>query len=174
MRKLLTVLAPTVPVLLAITVVAGCGDDSGPRRSASSDATSTTAPDGTTQASASGARATTTAPPSTTASTSPEPTAADTTSPPDEQYSGCSEGGAEEAVALQRAYEDGHQPWRASPESVAEAGAACALGTPGTVEPVGDNRYRATDAGGGAQVVVEVAQPLGPGTVWLVASVTST
>jgi hypothetical protein len=158
MRRFLTVLlGPPVSVVLAITVVAACGDESGPRRSASSDA----------------ARATTTDPPSTTASTSPPPAAGDATSSPDEPYSDCSEGGTD-ANALQHAFEEGHQPWRGSPESVAEAGAACALDTaPATLEAVGGNRYRATDAATGKQVIVEVSQPLGPGTVWLIASVTA-
>jgi hypothetical protein len=58
---------------------------------------------------------------------------------------------------------------------VAEAGAACALDTaPATLEAVGGNRYRASDAATGEQVIVEVSQPLGPGTVWLIASVTAT
>jgi hypothetical protein len=156
-------------MLLAITVVAACGDNSDPRSSESSD---TSAPDTTAQARPSRVRATTSAPPSTTASTSPEPAAEDTTIPPDDPVSGCSELGTD-AVALQRAFEEGHQPWRGSPESVAEAGASCALDTPGTLEAVGQNRYRASDTATGEQVIVEVAQPLGPGTVWLIASVTA-
>jgi len=80
----------------------------------------------------------------------------------------------DEAIALQHGFEEGHQPWRGSPESVAEAGAACALGTPGTIEPAGTNRYQATDTTTGESVTVGVAQPLGPGTVWLVTSVTAT
>jgi hypothetical protein len=170
MRRFLTILlGSTASVLLAIAVVAACGDDSDPRSSESSD---TTAPDTTAQARPSRVRATTSAPPSTTASTSPEPAAEDTTSPPDDAYAGCSELGTD-AVALQHAFEEGHQPWRGSPESVAEAGAGCALDTPGTLEAVGGNRYRASDAATGEQVIVEVSQPLGPGTVWLIASVTA-
>jgi len=169
MRRFLTILlGSTASVLLAIAVVAACGDDSDPRSSESSD---TTAPDTTAQARPSRVRATTSAPPSTTASTSPEPAAEDTTSPPDDAYAGCSELGTD-AVALQHAFEEGHQPWRGSPESVAEAGAGCALDTPGTLEAVGGNRYRASDAATGEQVIVEVSQPLGPETVWLIASVT--
>jgi hypothetical protein len=172
MRRFLTILlGSTASVLLAIAVVAACGDDSDPRSSESSD---TTAPDTTAQARPSRVRATTSAPPSTTASTSPEPAAEDTTIPPDDAYAGCSELGTD-AVALQHAVEEGHQPWRGSPESVAEAGAACAIDTaPGTLEAVGENRYRASDTATGEQVIVEVAQPLGPGTVWLIASVTAT
>jgi hypothetical protein len=169
MRRFLTILlGSTASVLLAIAVVAACGDDSDPRSSESSD---TTAPDTTAQARPSRVRATTSAPPSTTASTSPEPAAEDTTIPPDDAYAGCSELGTD-AVALQHAFEEGHQPWRGSPESVAEAGAGCALDTPGTLEAVGGNRYRASDAATGEQVIVEVSQPLGPETVWLIASVT--
>jgi hypothetical protein len=171
MRRFLTILlGSTASVLLAIAVVAACGDDSDPRSSESSD---TTAPDTTAQARPSRVRATTSAPPSTTASTSPEPAAEDTTISPDDAYAGCSELGTD-AVALQHAFEEGHQPWRGS-ESVAEAGAACAFDTaPGSLEAVGENRYRATNTATGEQVIVEVAQPLGPGTVWLIASVTAT
>jgi hypothetical protein len=169
MRRFLTILlGSTASVLLAIAGVAACGDDSDPRSSESSD---TTVPDTTAQARPSRVRATTSAPPSTTASTSPEPAAEDTTILPDDAYAGCSELGTD-AVALQHAFEEGHQPWRGSPESVAEAGAGCALDTPGTLEAVGGNRYRASDAATGEQVIVEVSQPLGPGTVWLIASVT--
>jgi hypothetical protein len=171
MRRFLTILlGSTASVLLAIAVVAACGDDSDPRSSESSD---TTAPDTPAQARPSRVRATTSAPPSTTASTSPEPAAEDTTISPDDAYAGCSELGTD-AVALQHAFEEGHQPWRGS-ESVAEAGAACAFDTaPGSLEAVGENRYRATNTATGEQVIVEVAQPLGPGTVWLIASVTAT
>jgi hypothetical protein len=159
MRRSLTVLlAPTVSAVLALAVVAACDSDSGDRTSASSSSPSTTAPSTTTQV--------------TTATTSPESATADDTSLPDEPDSDCSEGGMEEAVTLQSAFEEGHQPWRGSPELVAEAGAACALDTPGTIEPAGTNRYQATDSTTGESVIVEVAQPLGPGTVWLITAVT--
>jgi hypothetical protein len=159
MRRFLTVvLAPTVSVVLAIAVVAACGSDSD-STSASSGTPSTTAPSTTPQA--------------TTATTSTEAATTDDTSPPDEQDSDCAEGGMDQATALQTAFEDGHQPWRGSSEAVAEAGAACALDTPGAIEPAGTNRYRATDTGTGESVIVEVDQPLGPGTVWLITSVTA-
>ena len=148
-RFLIVLLAPAVLVVLALAAVAACDGDSD--TSAASSTTSTTAASTTTQA---------------------ESEAADDTSPPDEPDSDCAEGGTDEAIALQSAFEEGHQPWRGSPESVAEAGAACALDTPGTIEPAGANRYRATDNSTGESVIVEVAQPLGPGTVWLVTAVT--
>jgi hypothetical protein len=152
MRRSLTVLlALTASVVLALAVVAACDSDSGDQTSASSSTPSTTAASTATQA---------------------ESEAADDTSPPDEPDSECAEGGMDEAIALQSAFEEGHQPWRGSPESVAEAGAACALDTPGTIEPAGTNRYRATDSSTGESVIVEVAQPLGHGTVWLVTAVT--
>jgi hypothetical protein len=77
------------------------------------------------------------------------------------------------AVALQQGFEGGHQPCCGSPKPVAEAAAACALDTPGAIEPGGTNRYRAADTITGESVIVEVAQPLGPGTVWIIASVTA-
>jgi hypothetical protein len=149
-RFLIVLLAPAVFLVLALAVVAACDGDSDNDTSAPSSTTSTTAASTTTQA---------------------ESEAADDTSPPDEPDSDCAEGGTDEAIELQSAFEEGHQPWRGSPESVAEAGAACALDTPGTIEPAGTNRYRATDSSTGESVIVEVAQPLGPGTVWLVTAV---
>ena len=58
------------------------------------------------------------------------------------------------------------------PSVVAGAGAACRFGAAASsVEPVGPRRYLATDAATGQQVLVEVAQPLGTGTVWVIAAV---
>lgn len=77
----------------------------------------------------------------------------------------------DEVTALQQSFEQGHQPWRASPEIVA---AACTFGSVGTsVEPAGPNRYRVTHDATGESSLVEVAQPLGPGTIWVAVTVTS-
>jgi hypothetical protein len=52
--------------------------------------------------------------------------------------------------------------------------AACSFGTPGTsVEPVGENRYPVTQTSSGDSAVVEVTQPLGPGTIGVVTSASS-
>jgi hypothetical protein len=81
----------------------------------------------------------------------------------------CPEGGIDAVAALQRAVDQGHQPWRMSPEDVA---AACTFGAVDTVEPAGADRYRVTDDATGESALVEVAQPLGAGTIWVVTSVT--
>ena len=57
---------------------------------------------------------------------------------------------------------------------VAGAGAACFFGGPAAaIEPAGFNRYLATSAATGEQVIVQITQPLGPGTVWLISDVTN-
>lgn len=173
MRRFLTVsLAPALPVLVAIAVVGACGGDPTADRQTSADTPSTEAPSRATQAKRSQGEVTTTSPPTTTANVPAEPAATDATSLPDEPGYACSDGGMDEAIALQQGFEEGHQPWRASPEMVAEAGAACVLGSPErTIEPAGNNRYLATDLVTGEQVIVEIAQPFGPGTIWLVTGV---
>lgn len=75
-------------------------------------------------------------------------------------------------ATLQRSVDEGHQPWRSDPEWVADVGAACFFDGPAaSVEPAGANRYLATSAATGEQAIVELTQPLGPGTVWLVSDV---
>ena len=76
----------------------------------------------------------------------------------------------DEAEALQRAVDEGHQPWWLSAPDVA---AACTFGIPGTaVEPAGTNRYRVGHPSSGQSAIVEVAQPLDPNGIWVVTSVT--
>lgn len=113
---------------------------------------------------------TTQATPSSTASTIPAPTSppATTSAQPHEPRFVCPEGGLDDVAALQRAVDEGHQPWRLSAEDVA---AACTFGLPdASVEPVGPDRYRVTDLATGETTLVELAQPLGPGTIWVVTS----
>jgi hypothetical protein len=74
----------------------------------------------------------------------------------------CPEGDIDDLRALQRAVDQGHQPWRLSAEDVA---AACTFPA-GTVEPAGDATYRVTDPATGDTAVVRLARPLGPGTIW--------
>ena len=82
----------------------------------------------------------------------------------------CPEGGMNDVVALQQAVDEGHQPWRLSAPDVA---AACTFGAPeAQVEPVGTNRFQVSQPSTGQRVIVDLAQPLGPGTVWVVTSVT--
>ncbi len=90
---------------------------------------------------------------------------------PDERRFVCPEGGIDDVVAVQDAFDEGHQPWRGSAPDVA---AVCTFGMPDTsVEPMGENRYRVTQLSSGDRVVVEVAQPLGPDGIWVVTSVTA-
>ena len=90
---------------------------------------------------------------------------------PDERRFVCPEGGIDDVVAVQDAFDQGHQPWRGSAPDVA---AACTFGMPDTsVEPMGENRFRVTQLSSGDRVVVEVAQPLGPDGIWVVTSVTA-
>ena len=173
MRALPTIsLAAVLPVLLAAAVMAaGCDDDpsAGPRPSTS---TSSTAPAQrrVTATVAPAPTSTTTAPPPAAAPTPPSTAEVRQAAP--EPDPDCSEGGTAEAEALQHSFDEGHQPWRGDPEWVARVGAACLFGVPAdSVEPVGENRYLATDAATGAHAVVDVAQPLGAGTVWLVTDV---
>jgi hypothetical protein len=87
----------------------------------------------------------------------------------DQRYM-CPDGGIDAVRALQRSVDAGHQPWRLS---AADAAAACTLGLSGTsTEPAGTNRYRVTREATAESVLVQVAQPLGPGTVWAVTGVT--
>lgn len=182
MRKLSTLtLAPTLSALLAAVILAGCGAGGSPttaRSAGDGERTTTSAagPDSeaTDRSGTAAAPATTepepaTAPPTTAAPVAGEPSTA-TTSPPAPPADGrrylCPEGGIDAVRALQRAVDQGHQPWRLSAEDVA---AACTYGVPAaTVEPAGQNRYRVTETASGDQLLVTVAQPLGPGTVWAV------
>jgi hypothetical protein len=82
----------------------------------------------------------------------------------------CPDGGMDQAITLQRAVDDGHQPWWLSAPDVA---AACTFGVPGTaVEPAGTNRYQVSHGGSDEKALVDVTQPLGPNGIWVVVSVT--
>jgi hypothetical protein len=165
MRRLLVItLGPAMVALLAATALAACGAVVDQATDAETRAPSPT-PTITTP--------TTPAPP--TDSSQPEPPdapppTADQTSQPAELHFVCPDGGMDEAVALQRAVDEGHQPWWLSAPDVA---AACTFGIPGTVvEPAGTNHYRVTHASSGESATVVVTQPLDPNGIWVVTSVT--
>jgi hypothetical protein len=82
----------------------------------------------------------------------------------------CPRGGIEEAIELQRAVDEGHQPWRTSP---AEVATACTF--PGrVVKAPGVDTYRVTKVSTGQTVIVEEVQPVRPGPtgIWVVTKVT--
>jgi hypothetical protein len=165
MRKFLTsALAPALPVFLAVAVLAACGGTDGATDTVAR-APAESRPKSDTSA--------TSASPTTGAHT--ETTQAGTTQAPeadtyDDVHFVCPEGGMDEVVALQQAVDEGHQPWRLSGPDVA---AACTFGAPDAqVEPAGTNRFQVSQPGTGQRVIVDLAQPLGPGTVWVVTSVT--
>ena len=84
----------------------------------------------------------------------------------------CPEGGMAAAEELQSAVDEGHQPWRLSPEDVASS---CAFGGIGAdVAAVGPGTYRVTDVATGEAFIVEVTQPVrqGPGGIWVVTAMT--
>jgi hypothetical protein len=158
-----TIRRAALPLLLAATLAAaGCGggshDDAARAASSRPPAPTTTRPSPTATA------------PRPVAATAPTTTApAPAPAPAPTRYV-CPEGGIAEVRTLQRAVDQGHQPWRLSAEDVA---AACTFGGPGTtVTPAGDHRYRVTEAGTGRTALVTLAQPLGPGTIWVATSVT--
>jgi hypothetical protein len=163
-RKFLTILAPALPVFLAVTVLAGCGGTGGATDTAArAPADARTQSDG----SATGASPSTGAPTETTRAGIAQASQADTY---DDVHFVCPEGGMGEVIALQQAVDEGHQPWRVSAPDVA---AACTFGVPDAqVEPVGTNRFQVSQPSTGQRVVVDLAQPLGPGTIWMVTSVT--
>jgi hypothetical protein len=164
MRKFLTSsLAPALPILLALTVLAACGGTDG-------------ATDTTTQAPAEARAKSDTSATSASPTSSPtQTTRADTTRAPQaDTYDGvhfvCPEGGMGDVIALQQAVDEGHQPWRLSAPDVA---AACTFGAPDAqVEPAGINRFQVSQPSTGQRIIVDLAQPLGPGTIWVVTSVT--
>lgn len=175
MRKLLTLtLGPALPVLLAVALTGCGGSDSGSDSDAAgSSGRSTTTAAAPTTAPSTTAPATTDAPTTeTTEAPAPAPT---TTAPAAAPASSgrryvCPEGGLDAVRQLQQEVDNGHQPWRLSAPDVA---AACTYGVPAsTVEPAGSDRFRVTKTATGEQVLVTVAQPLGPGTVWAVTQVT--
>jgi hypothetical protein len=191
MRKILSLtLVPALPALLAAAVLTGCGGGGDPGAEsrtadrAAGERTTTTAapaapdseavdvPASSTAAAPADASSetatepTTTAPPTTAAPTTTAPPAP----PADGRRYTCPEGGIDAVRALQQAVDQGHQPWRLSAEDVA---AACTFGVgASTVEPAGPNRYEVTETSTGDRLLVTVAQPLGPNTIWAVTSTT--
>jgi hypothetical protein len=172
MRKLMTIsLLSAMPVVLAGTALVGLtGDDDGgrgtDRRSPAPGATPTTG--GSAGRSAAPADASRDAQANDDA---PQSGTDQPTSPGDLQFV-CPEGGMDAVIELQHAVDEGHQPWRLSPEAVVTA---CTFGGAGTlVGPAGTNRYQVTNPATGETALVDVAQPLGPGTIWVVTSITVT
>lgn len=89
-----------------------------------------------------------------------------------EQSFVCPEGGMAAAEDLQRSVDEGHQPWRLSPEDVASS---CAFGSIGAeVEAVRPDTYRVTDTATGQALTVDVTQPVrqGPAGIWAATSMT--
>lgn len=86
----------------------------------------------------------------------------------------CPEGGMAAAEEIQRAVDEGHQPWWLNPEDVASF---CVLGsTGGQVDELGANTYRVTDTATGEVFTVGMTQPVrqGPSGIWAVVSTTPT
>lgn len=165
MRKSLTsALAPALPVFLAVTVLAACGGTNGATDTAARTPTEARA---TSDTSATSASPTTGSPTETTQAGTMQAPQADTY---DDVHFVCPEGGVGDVIALQQAVDEGHQPWRLAAPDVA---AACTFGAPDAqVEPAGTNRFQVSQPRTGQRVIVDLAQPLGPGTIWVVTSVT--
>lgn len=165
MRRLLMItFGPAMLALLAATVLAACGGSVDRATD-----TETRAPSPTPTITTSTTPAAPTDIPQAEPSDAPPPTA-DQTSQSAEVHFVCPDGGMDEAEALQRTVDEGHQPWWLSAPDVA---AACTFGIPGTaVEPAGTNRYRVSHASSGESAMVDVTQPLGPNGIWVVTSVT--
>jgi hypothetical protein len=81
----------------------------------------------------------------------------------------------DQAGKVQRAVDDGRQPWRLDPAAVVAAYASGALGVTGqpVVKRAGAGSYTVAAPGGAAVATVRVAQPLrqGPGGIWVVTAV---
>jgi hypothetical protein len=165
MRKFLTSsLASTLPVVLAVAVLAACGGTDGATDTAARAPAKARARSDT---SAIGASPTTGSPTETTQGGTTRAPQADTY---DDVRFVCPEGGMGDVIALQQAVHEGHQPWRLSAPDVA---AACTFGAPDAqVEPAGADRFQVSHPSTGRRVIVDLAQPLGPGTVWVVTSMT--
>jgi hypothetical protein len=164
-RFLMISLVTGVLVVLAATVLVARSDDGGGERHGASQA------ERPATASATRARS---VPASTTPPTTAAPMAATAPAPAPAElpHFVCPDGGMDAVVALQQAWEDGHQPWLGSAPDVA---AACTFGAPESlVEPAGPNRYQVTHATAttSESAIVELAQPLGPGTVWVAVEIT--
>jgi hypothetical protein len=165
-RFLMISLVPAVLLLLAATVLVARSDGAG-----GGDERHDSAAERSATAATARARS---APASTTPPTTTAPMAATAPALADDPHFVCPEGGMHAVVALQQAWDDGHQPWLGSAPDVA---AACTFGVPESlVEPSGPNRYQVTHttATTSESAIVELAQPLGPGTVWVAVGITYT
>ena len=165
MRKFLTIsLAAALPVILAVTVLAACGGTDGATDTAARAPAEARAQS---DRSATGASPSTGAPTGTTRAGTAQAPQADTY---DDARFACPDGELDDVIALQQAVDEGHQPWRLSAPDVA---VACTFGAPDAqVEPFGTNRFQVSQPSTGQRVIVDLAQPLGPGTIWVVTSVT--
>jgi hypothetical protein len=136
------------------TGLTGCGAQSADRPTARATAVTTRSTPSTSTSTVTKAR------------TAPEPS---TITVPKQRFV-CPLGGIKEAIELQRAVDQGHQPWRLSPTDVATA---CTF-PDGEVDALGGNTYRVTRVSTGQTVIVEEAQPVrpGPGGIWVVTKVT--
>ena len=82
----------------------------------------------------------------------------------------CPDGGMDAAVALQRAADEGHQPWWLSAPDMA---AACTFGiSRGGGRTRRDQPLPVSHPGSGQSAIVDLTQPLGPNGIWVVTSVT--
>ena len=164
-RFLMLALVPAVLLVLAATVLVARSDRGGGGRDEGHDTSAAERPAST---SATRARP---APSPTNPTTTAAPMAAVAQAPADGPHFVCPDGGMDAVVALQQAWEDGHQPWLGSAPDVA---AACTFGVPESlVEPVGPNRYQVTHTTTTSErAIVELARPLGPGTVWVAVEIT--
>jgi len=164
-RFLMISLVPAVLLVLAATVLVARSDGAG----GGDERHDTSAAELSATAAKTRARP---GPTSTTRPTTTAPMAA--TAPADDPHFVCPDGGMHAVVALQQAWEDGHQPWLGSAPDVA---AACTPGVPESlVEPSGPDSYQVTHttATTNESAIVELAQPLGPGTVWVAVEITYT
>ena len=167
-RFLVIALVPAVLLVLASTVLVARSDHGGGDGDEGHDTSAAERPATT---SATRARP---APSPTIPTITAAPMAAVAPAPADDPHFVCPDGGMDAVVALQQAWEDGHQPW---PGSAPDVAAACTFGVPESlVEPVGPHRYQVTHttAIASESAIVELAQPLGPGTIWVAVEITYT
>jgi hypothetical protein len=161
-------------LMLTLTLapgLAGCGAAADRATAAGKAATpaSSASPSTASPSTASPSTASTSTAPSPTASLARRAPGPSTPSVPKQRFV-CPLGGIEEAIELQRAVDNGHQPWRTSPTDVATA---CTF-PGGVVKALGANTYRVTKVSTGQTVIVKEVQPVRPGPtgIWVVTKVT--
>ncbi len=76
--------------------------------------------------------------------------------------------------ALQAAFNEGHQPWRASPLMVVQSWAAGNMTSP-TVSQTGPDTFTVTEPGTGKQAVITGTRPVtaGPAQLWVISKISS-